>query len=67
MTLSRHKASTSDESHELGNVNGSHPRSPWKNRMTIGVETSILQDSVNDSQERIIHAKAEYVKPEERV
>ncbi|KXG52200.1 uncharacterized protein PGRI_084840 [Penicillium griseofulvum] len=67
MTLSRHKASTSDESHELGNVNASHPRSPWKNRMTIGVETSILQDSVNDSQERIIHAKAEYVKPEERV
>ncbi|KAJ5210076.1 hypothetical protein N7472_000215 [Penicillium cf. griseofulvum] len=67
MTLSRQKASTSDESHELGNVNATHPRSPWKNRMTIGVETSILQDSVNDSQERIIHAKAEYVKPEERV
>ncbi|KAJ5817132.1 hypothetical protein N7447_009365 [Penicillium robsamsonii] len=63
---SQEKASASDESHELGNVNASGSRSPWKNRMSFGMEGSILEDSVNGSQERIIHAKADYVKPEPR-
>ncbi|KAJ5153877.1 uncharacterized protein N7500_009316 [Penicillium coprophilum] len=64
-THSQDKGSRSAESHELGHVHASEPRSPWKkNRMSIGMGGSILQDSVNDSQERIIHAKADYVKPE---
>ncbi|KAJ5371888.1 hypothetical protein N7517_003894 [Penicillium concentricum] len=63
---SQDKASTSDESHELENVNASEPRSPWKNGTSFGMGTSILEESVNGSQERIIHAKADYVKPEAR-
>ncbi|KAJ5520802.1 hypothetical protein N7463_001255 [Penicillium fimorum] len=63
---SEDKESTSDESHELRNVNASQPRSPYKNRMSFGMGASILEDSVNGSQERIIHAKADYVKPQPR-
>ncbi|KAJ5971293.1 uncharacterized protein N7479_001211 [Penicillium vulpinum] len=54
------KASNSDESHELRNVKGNEPAAAKKNRISFGMGTTILQDSVNESQERIIHAKGDY-------
>ncbi|KAJ5545270.1 hypothetical protein N7535_006347 [Penicillium sp. DV-2018c] len=52
---SRYKVSTGgDTPHELRNVSGKDNRSR-KKTLNSGMGTSILQDSVNSSQERIIH------------
>ncbi|KAJ5193252.1 hypothetical protein N7449_009394 [Penicillium cf. viridicatum] len=58
---SRDKASTGDKSHELLNMDGSEPRITKKRKISLGMGTTILQDSVNESQENIIHApKGDY-------
>lgn len=58
---SRDKVSTDHKSHELVNINGSEPRITRKKNIGLGMGTTLLQDSVNESQENIIHAtKGDY-------
>lgn len=51
------KASTGDKSHELLDMNSSEPRINKKKKISMGMGTTILQDTVNESQENIIHAR----------
>ena len=58
---SRDKPSTGDTPHELRNVNGSDARSGRKKNIGLGMGTTILQETVNESQEHIIHVtKTDY-------
>lgn len=50
------KASTGAKSHELFNMESSEPAIPKKRKISMGMGTTILQDTVNESQENIIHA-----------
>lgn len=52
---SRHKASTGDATHELYDVNGDSAKSGRKKNISLGMGTTIMQDTVNESQERIVH------------
>lgn len=52
---SRDKGSTGNKSHELLNMNGSEPRNTRERKRGLGMGTTILQDSVNESQEHIIY------------
>ncbi|CAI7590088.1 unnamed protein product [Penicillium glandicola] len=61
------KPSAGDESRELHNLNGSEPRSTKKRRIGLGMGTTILQESVNESQEHIIHAKGDSGQPHTKV
>lgn len=53
-TNSRYKISTGDVPHELSNVKGSNQKGSMK-KNSFGIDTMILQDTMNESQERIIH------------
>ncbi|KAJ5967000.1 hypothetical protein N7501_003248 [Penicillium viridicatum] len=58
---SRDKASAGDKSHELLNMDGSEPRIAKKRKISLGMGTTILQDTVNESQENIIRGtKGDY-------
>lgn len=48
------KESTGDKSHELLNTDGSDPGTK-KKKISLGMGTTILQDTVNESQENMIH------------
>ncbi|KAJ5801560.1 uncharacterized protein N7518_003628 [Penicillium psychrosexuale] len=64
---SRDKGSTGNKSHELLNMNGSEPRNTRERKRGLGMGTTILQDSVNESQEHIIHEpKKDYGQREAR-
>ncbi|KAJ5779109.1 hypothetical protein N7457_006829 [Penicillium paradoxum] len=63
-TNSRYKVSAGDTPHELRNVSGNEARSGKKKSLSMGMGTTIMQDSANESQERIIHmAKSDYGRP----
>ncbi|CAI7642872.1 unnamed protein product [Penicillium palitans] len=49
------KESTGDKSHELLNTDGSDPGIAKKKKISLGMGTTILQDTVNESQENMIH------------
>ncbi|QQK47632.1 PTH11 GPCR protein [Penicillium digitatum] len=67
-TNSRDKISTGDKSHELHDMNGSEPRVARKKTFSLGMGTTLLQDTVNESQENIIHApKGDYEQGHARV
>ncbi|KGO78276.1 hypothetical protein PITC_058790 [Penicillium italicum] len=60
-TNSQDKASTVDKAHELHNMNANEPRVIRKKSIGLGMGSTILQDSVNESQENIIYApKGDY-------
>ncbi|KAJ5961676.1 hypothetical protein N7501_006617 [Penicillium viridicatum] len=60
---SRDKATTGDDSQELRNINGSEPRNNKKKKISLGMGTTILQDTVNESQEHIIYGKGDSGNP----
>ena len=52
---SRYKASTGDTGHELRGMHGSEGKSSRKKNSSMGLGTTLLEETVNESQERIIH------------